>query len=137
MKKRDRVFCDNLKDYKILKEETELFKRENTNSSIFIIAMALGFKEGKIHKTPLKKGKEGVVRLTYFKEEHLSMIKAVAIMDSGLDVLFDEDKVYSIAEEYANGGIKMLKRELIANKEPGSYIKKLCTELLDISRKIA
>jgi len=136
MKKRDRVFCDSLKDYKVLKEETELFKKENANSSIFIMAMALGFKGGKIHKIPLKKGKEGVVRLTYFKEEHISMIKAVAIIDSGEDILFDEDKVYSIAEEYANGGIRLLKKALIGNKEPGSYIKKLCTGLLEISKKI-
>ena len=106
-KKIDRVYCDNLKEYQILREETSFFQKGG-NPEIFIMAMALGFKKG--IKTPLKKGKEGVVRLTYFKEENISMIKAVAIIDTkSVEVLSDKEKIYSIAEEYANTGIKLLK----------------------------
>ena len=90
--------------------------------------MAIGFDKG--IKTPLKKGREDVVRLTYFKSEQISMIKAVAVMDAkSLEVLNDEEKIYSIAEEYANTGIKFLK-PLLVSTDTSSYIKKLANKFL-------
>jgi len=127
-KKLDRVYCDDLKEYQVLREDASFFQKGG-NPEIFIMAMAMGFKKG--IKTPLKKGKEGVVRLTYFKEEHISMIKAIAVIDAkSAEILSDEEKIYSIAEEYANTGIKLLKPLLIST-DSVSYIKKLASELLE------
>jgi hypothetical protein len=50
-------------------------------------------------------------------------------------VLVDEGKVYSIAEEYAAGGINILKHKVL-REEFGSYIKKLESELIDKYEKI-
>lgn len=129
MSKRDRIFCESLKDYQMIKDEPGLFYKEE-NASIFIMAMALAFQKGL--KSPFKKAKEGLARLTYLSEEQISMIKSVAIMDAqDPQVLLDEDKVYLIAEEYANAGIKLLK-SLILTPDPGSVIKKLATEFIEL-----
>lgn len=132
LKKIDRLFCDDRKEYQLLREQSSLFQKEEL-SKIFMIAMALGFKNGQ--RVPLKKGKDDIIRIAYLKEEQLTMIKALAIMEKGeFSVLLDDQEIYSIAEEFANGGIKLLKT-LVINKEPGSYIKKLSSELLDIIDK--
>jgi hypothetical protein len=44
-------------------------------------------------------------------------------------VLLDEQKVYSIAEQYATGGVKLLKNKVFSG-EYGSYAKKLESDLL-------
>jgi len=128
-KNKDRIFCDSLKEYQTLKEETTFFKKSE-NSEIFMIAMSLGFNGG--IKTPLKKGKEGLARLDYFKEEHISMMKSIAVMDAkNVEILTNEEEIYCIAEEYANTGIRLLKG-LKVDVDSSSFVKKLAAQLLDI-----
>ena len=64
------------------------------------------------------------------------MISALAVTEEeSLDVLLDKKKVYSIAEEYAAGGIKQLK-EMIFGGGYASFNKLLESELIDEFNKI-
>ena len=58
-----------------------------------------------------------------------SVFYAIAVAEENLTVLSEEDEIYTIAEEYANGGIKLLK-DKVFSKEPGSFIKKFESELM-------
>jgi hypothetical protein len=63
-------------------------------------------------------------------DEERTLIKAIAIATEGdLNVLLDEQRVYSIAEEYATGGISLLKARVLSGGY-GSYVKKLENDLL-------
>ena len=131
-KKIDRVTWDNLEDYQQLKEISFFKNNKSENADIFIISMALGF--SKNLKIPLKRGgKRGAARLDYFKDSDITLMKALAVKEAGTaDILLDPEKVYKMAEEYAKGGNQILKK-LMFGEEPGSYIKKICSDLLKIS----
>ena len=97
--------------------------------------MATGFyNETKIE---LGERKFGFVRIEYFNRKEKAIIYAVAIHDTEtIEVLHNKRKVYSIAEEYATGGIKLLKDKAIGVDEFGSYFKRLEAELLEEIKKL-
>ena len=133
-KTRDRVFIrkSDRENYKALQDQ-ELFKGR-ANKEVFMMAMAVGFREG--DRIEFRKGeKDGFFLLKDLNEKEKSIFFAMAVSEEDLNVLSDEDKVYTIAEEYANAGIKLLKSKVLV-KEPGSYIKKLESELVEESKKI-
>lgn len=126
----DRLYVrkDNLEDYELLKKEKDSIFFGKENKDIFIMAMILGYYNKK--KKCLDK-KEGFFREEYLNDEERSLIKAIAIKEEGnLSVLLDKQKVYSIAEEYAAGGIGYLKDEVF-NKQHGGYLKKLEEKLVE------
>lgn len=135
-KKVDRIYVDkkDLEDFrKLVKEKYSPFA-DCQNKEIFLAAMIIGYHEG--GRIPLK-SKEGFFRKEYLSDEEHALIRAVAVSSEGsLNVLLDEQKVYSIAEEYATGGIALLKARVFSG-EYGSYAKKLESELLRTFRKIA
>ncbi|MDG6950198.1 MAG: hypothetical protein JRM77_10245 [Nitrososphaerota archaeon] len=55
---------------------------------------------------------------------------AVATDESGLKVLLDKRKVYQIAEEFASGGIHLLKND-VCSGQFGSYAKRLGERLVE------
>jgi hypothetical protein len=127
-KKIDRLYVDkrDLTDFNRLKEQDTPFAGCQ-NKDIFLAAMVVGYHEGS--KIPLK-NKEGYVREEYLTQEDLTLIKSIAIAEEGdLKVLLDKQKVFSIAEQYATGGITLLKAKVFSG-EYGSYAKKLESELL-------
>lgn len=120
------------KDYKFLQEQ-EPFEGK-TNKEVFMMAMAVGFHKG--NRIEFHKGeKEGFFLLKDLNDKEKSIFYAIAIAEEGVNVLLDTNKVYSIAEEYANGGIKLLK-DKIFDGDAGSYVKKLESELIEISKKL-
>jgi len=125
----DRLYVEKsaINDYDQLKgKDSPFYGREN--KELFIAAMTLGFHENS--KKDLSK-KEGFVRTEYLTDEEKSLIKAIAIAEEGnLNVLLDKKRVFSIAEEYAAGGIKLLKERVF--EEFGSYAKRLESELVKI-----
>lgn len=128
------VFCDvkhkDLYD-NLLKEE--LFSGQ-TLSTIFITAMVLGFYRDR--RIPLIRQKKDIIRTEYFNEQQKDIMKALAVAtENNLEVLADKKKVLSIAEEYANGGIKILDN-LIFGSEFGSPDKRLESELQNITSSI-
>lgn len=127
-KKVDRFYVDkrDLKDFNRLKEKDSPFAGAQ-NKDVFLAAMVTGYKEKS--KIELKK-KEGYFRRDYLTDRDLALIRAIAVSDEGnLNVLLDEQKVFAIAEEYAAGGIKLLKTRAFSG-EFGSYAKRLESQLL-------
>jgi hypothetical protein len=124
----DRLFVDkkDFEDFNRLKEKDTPFAGVH-NHEIFIAAMATGYHEG--IKIELKNRKEFFFEKDLTQEES-TLIKAIAVADQrGLNVLLDKQKIYSIAEQYATGGISLLKAKVMSG-EYGSYAKKLESDLL-------
>jgi len=133
-KEPDRLYIrkSDRKDYdRLLEKDSPLVGKENKD--LFTMALITGFHEG----TRVKLDKrEGFFLLYHLNDEENSIIKAIAVAEEGdLNILLDKKKVYSIAEEYAAGGIKLL-RDKIFSGEYGSYIKKLESELIDEFERI-
>jgi len=134
-KKVDRIYIDkkDVDDFNRLKEKDSPFANCQ-NKEIFLAAMVVGYHEG--GRIELK-NKEGYFREEYLSDEERALIRAIAISEAGdLNVLLNEQKIYSIAEEYATGGISLLKAKVFSG-EYGSYGKKLESELLRVYGKIA
>jgi len=120
--------------YNRLRKEEELFKDVDLKH-IFLLAMAIGFKEGFKSKIN-KKESGGLLRVDSLKDKEKDFIKAIAVASTGdITVLLNKRLPYIIAEEYANGGIKILDREILKNPI-GSYDKHLAAKLIDILEKI-
>lgn len=131
----DRLSCrkSDREIYELLKKEGGPFKGKD-HIYIFMMALSIGYQQKNRVKLDTK---DGLILLYHVPEELKSIIKAISIAEEGmnLNVLLDEKKVYSIAEEYASGGIKILKSKVLGG-EFGSYIKKLESELVDEFEKI-
>jgi Skp family chaperone for outer membrane proteins len=103
------------------------------NKEIFLAAMVVGYHERCSIELKTREG--------YFHEEDLTreeaaLIRAIAVAEEeGLSVLLDKQRVYSIAEQFASGGISLLKAN-VTSGEYGSYAKKLESELLRAYEKI-
>lgn len=136
-KEPDRLYIkkSDFDDYKRLIEEKDSPLHGKDNKYLFMMAMCIGFHEG--IKTELPVGnKKDYVRLEYLTDKERSIIKALAVAEEGnLDVLLDKKKVYSIAEQYAATGIKLLKDKVFSGGY-GSFSKKLESELVDELKKI-
>ena len=125
----DRLYIgkSDKKDYdRLLEKDSPFAGRENKD--LFMMALIIGFHEGT--RAKLEK-KEGFFLLYHLNDKENSIIKSIAVAEEGdLNILLDKKKVYSIAEEYAAGGIKLLKDKVLSGGY-GSYIKKLESELID------
>lgn len=119
-------------DYaRLLKKDSPFAGKESKD--LFMMALIIGFHEGT--RVKLDK-KEGFFLLYHLNDKENSVIKAIAVAEEGgLNILLDKKKVYSIAEEYAAGGIKLLKDKVFGGGY-GSYIKKLESELIDEFERI-
>ena len=102
----DRIYVDNDTIEKMY-DVSRFLKNKNTHrKDQFFVAMALGYNMGK----RLKLEKRKLFFLTQFlNEQDLTLLYALAIAETNdVNVVDDLDKVYSIAEEYANAGIRKL-----------------------------
>jgi len=99
------------------------------NKDFFILAMLFGYHKKK--KKPLKKTdrtQSGYARERYFSSEDMEFIKAISISETeDLRVVENVPKMFSIAEEYVNGGFEPLKEFIYDN--PADFIKKMANEL--------
>jgi len=132
-KKIDRLYVDkrDVNVFNRLKEKDSPFAGSQ-NKDVFLAAMVVGYHEGS--KIELK-NKEGYVREEYLNPRELALIRAIAVTDKGnLEVLLDKQEIFSIAEQYATGGIEILKAKALSG-EYGSYTKKLESELLRAHEK--
>jgi len=133
-KEPDRLYIrkSDRKDYdRLLEKDSPLVGKENKD--LFMMALITGFHEGT--RVKLDK-KEGFFLFYHLNDEENSIIKAIAVAEEGdLSILLDKKKVYSIAEEYAASGIKLLKDKVFSGGY-GSYIRKLESELIDEFERI-
>ena len=132
----DRLFIrkSDKKNYKDLLEDRESLFKGKGNKRVFLMAMITGFRDGS--RIQLDK-KFGFVRTEYLNSEEISIIKAVAVAEKGdLDAVLNKKEVFSIAEEYAASGIRLLKDRVFSG-EYGSYAKKLEESLVTAFGKIS
>lgn len=109
------------KHYDRLLEEDSPFHGQD-NKIVFMMAMITGFLKGGRMEIDRK---EGYIRTEYLNNKEKSLIKAIAVSETGgLEILADKRRLYSIAEEYAAGGIALLTKEVFG-PEYGSYARRL------------
>lgn len=103
------------------------------NKDVFMMALVVGY----YHKARVElTNREGFVRVEYLKDKDRSIMKAVAVAETGsLDVLVDKKQVHIIAEEYAAGGMELL-IDMVFRGGYGSFVKKLESELVQQFEKI-
>jgi hypothetical protein len=96
------------------------------NKDMFLLAMALGYMNN--IKVELK-DRLYFFRTSYLDNHEKALLKAIAVSEEGsLDVLSDKKKIYSLAEQYATGGLKLL-RNIAFEKFGKDLYKKLLPEL--------
>lgn len=80
---------------------------------MFMWAVALGVRNGK--RLPLSGAKTQIFRWDQLSQDlDVPVLKALAVVETGeVEGLLREDQVLRIAEEYANAGIREVKKELI------------------------
>ena len=91
--------------------------------NLFMLATFIGYKNKK--RVPLEN------RVDIFSwqvlatdEDYLSLLYALAVTETnGVEVLTDRNKILSVAEEYANGGILQIEEEV--KEMPGDKIENL------------
>jgi len=116
------------RDFDELREKLNLHAK-----NIFFMAMALGFLNNS--KEELDSKEEFVLGIA-IKESDEGLMKAIATYKANnVGVLLDKAKVYSIAEEYASGGIKYLKQDVM-KEQFGSYATLLEEQLLEQYKKV-
>ena len=124
----DKEIYDNLKS-----KNTPLGKYKTLeNKDVFILAVCFGYTYG-IRK-PLEK-KFGYVRPIYFKERELNLLYTMGFNSKEkLDAYSDFKKVYEIIEEYANGGLHILKDKVYSG-EFGTFEKQFEGKLVNLYRE--
>lgn len=125
IRSKDREICDNLLE----EEEGPQSPLEGQENRIpYMMALTRGFHSGE--RLDLSEEKtEGFILLSTLKDRDKALIKVIAISEEeDLSVLDDKKKVFNIADEYAAGGIHLLKNRIFG-EEFGSYTKRLESEL--------
>jgi hypothetical protein len=121
--------------YKDLREKSTSPFKGKDNRVLYMMALAVGFIDGE--RLEFEPGeKEGFILLKTLEDEDIAIINAIAVAEEdNLSVLADKKKVYTIADEYAAGGIRLLNGEVFGG-EYGSYIKKLEGRLVEEYQRI-
>jgi hypothetical protein len=118
----DRIYIqDSDKEiYDSLKEEA-MFS-EMGNMQLFALAMMIGYAN---HTRLQLKKRFGWVLTANIPEKSLHMMLGLAIAEQGdLSILLDGKGAFTIAEEYANGGINILK-EMATGSDATEFADKL------------
>ena len=119
-------------EYERLKEKDSPL-RDRVNKDLFMMTMITGFCEN--NKVKLD-ARDGFIFDNYLTPRDLTIMKAIAIAElDSLSILLDKKQVYSIAEEYAAGGILLLKNDIFGG-EYGSYAKRLESKIIEKHREL-
>ena len=133
-KDRDRLFVDkeDRKFYEKLESE-DLFLNKSKREH-FLYAMAIGFKNNV--RLPLE-SKDGLFHTADLRPEDESLIKTLALVttDNNFEILSNKEDMYTIAEEYAHGGIRII-IDKIESKPFGSYELHCEKDLFDAFNKL-
>lgn len=132
---RDRIRIDKIHHptYIALTKPTENENRQELSpfesmKNIFMLSIFIGYNEEK--RIPLGKDKEMIFAWARFSpEEDVPLLRALALAETeDIEVLTDQDRILTIAEEYANGGITEIRKQV--EDMPGDRI----TNLVDLLR---
>jgi hypothetical protein len=108
------------------------------NKDLFMLAVLFGYLKGGVGKKTLARNertKSGLTRERYLSEKDNSILKAICLAETkDIEMVTRSriQKVYSLAEQYANGGHRDLKR--IIFEDAGSFVKLFAALLIDKKR---
>lgn len=134
-KARDRIRIDKIHHptYIALTKPRENENRQELSpfesmKNIFMLASFIGYNEKK--RVSLGKDKEMIFAWAQFSpEEDVPLLRALALAETeDVEVLTNQDQILTIAEEYANGGITEIQKQV--EDMPGDRI----TNLVDLLR---
>lgn len=93
-----------------------------------MLAACVGYARGR--RVPLSGQKVMIFHWPVFSsQEDVPVLQAVAIAETGnTAILVDQDQLLTIVEEYANGGIEEIRREVA--QQPGIIVENLVQFLL-------
>lgn len=99
------------------------------NKDLLFLAIIFGYIHNRRKKLDAREThSSGFTRERYLSDSENGILKAIAVtQEEKIDVINDIQLVYSIAEEYANGGVELLKEFVFDN--PASFIKKYSSEI--------
>lgn len=96
--------------------------------NLFMLAAFIGYLLEKW--VPLGTNSRNIFARTVFKEDDMSLLRALALAKTGNpEVLTNEKEIQRIAEGYANGGITMIKVQV--EDAPGDRVENLVNLLLN------
>ena len=96
---------------------------------VLVYAAAYGFRNGL--REPLENPQPNIP-FTALKDRDIWLLKAIAVAeDDSLSVLQNESDLYRVPEEYANGAIEELYREVLAGK-PGDPLERMTEDVLNL-----
>jgi len=110
-----RIYYDNEDEERYNKLKTvKIFEKNNKTLDLFSIALIIGWKSGK--RTPLGEGAVGRVREATINSSDFIryLMMAIAVKEDGIDTLTDENKYFTIAEEYAKTGVLLLESKYVS-----------------------
>jgi len=106
------------------------FPKKFTKKDLFMFALITGYKS-KI-RIPLEKRQE-FFWASNLKPEDEIIIKSIAVTENeNIDILQDNEKLIGIAQDYARGGISIIKKTL---EQHGSFVKYIEKEISDKSEE--
>lgn len=128
----ENLHYENKVEYDELTGDESLFAGKDNTADIFVLGMAMGYKQGT--KKALSQ-KLPNIRLKTRGAKFWWMIRPIPITEKkNIDPLLDESKIYPEAEEYSNAGIKILHKIIFS---PGTKRMDSRIELMKIIDKLA
>lgn len=131
----DRLYIgkDDKKKYDKLRENAFAHASENLrqDKQLFMLALAYGVYYG---RRETLEGKQGFFLTDRLKDADEQLLKSVAVAAEGEKILMRHSDVYSIAEQYAHGGLDLLLSDAM-NSSLGTFETKLEKDLTDIFEK--
>ena len=139
-KSEDRIFIEQ-GNIEGVYENIKIFEKEERKDQ-FLLAMSIGFAKNKMKKI---KSNQTLFLSTYLQPEDEALINAVALhyasnnagsspYEDPAEVLAKKPIVYTIAEQYANYGIQVLKDDEDSS-QIGNYLKIFEKEIIEIYNK--
>ncbi len=128
----DRLSIEKNDKVKYEKLQEENIFKDMDNKDLFIFAMSYGYSKNVFKNLD---SKEGYVRTEYLKPEDWALINSLSIDKDSVDILGNPEKTFQLAEQYANGGIKLL-AEKINSIQFGSFDKYLEKDEFEIYTSI-
>ncbi|MCX7860151.1 MAG: hypothetical protein N2385_08675 [Chloroflexus sp.] len=93
-------------------DEVSEQKPFRTLKDVFMLAVVLGYRRG--IRLPAPSSTKHTIRREVFTESDYQLLKAIAVATTGdINVLLNHGEILTIAEEYAQAGIREVKAELL------------------------
>jgi len=98
------------------------------NKDLFMLALLFGINKDKIPIKKQDRTQSGFTRERYLSDKDMNVLKAIAVSEKDdISIINDIPGIFSLAEEYANAGIKELKEFVYDN--PADLTKKLSSKI--------